>query len=206
MNEFLRAAGTFLSEFFSMALFMIFVENVLFSRALGPASALVIIRKKNSILLFGGILTVITVLSGAVTFFLEDWVGGLENAAYYRPLIYVGVIGAVYFIALVVSGFLPRPLKRQVTPMIHISAFNFVVLGTLLLAAGGETLSLASSIGFGLGAGVGFTLAMFFVSIAYDYLYSAAIPKAFRGFPVVLIYIGILSLAIYGLVGHQLPY
>jgi len=59
---------------------------------------------------------------------------------------------------------------------------------------------------FGLGAGIGFTLATFFISVAYDYLYSAAIPRAFRGFPILLIYIGLLSLAFYGLVGHQLQY
>ncbi|MCI8501587.1 MAG: hypothetical protein HFJ85_05045, partial [Oscillospiraceae bacterium] len=96
-------------------------------------------------------------------------------------------------------------IKDEVKPMVHISAFNCVVLGTLLLVAG-EQMTFSSSIGFGLGVGVGFTLATFFISVAYDYLYSAAIPKAFRGFPVLLIYIGLLSLAFYGLVGHQLPF
>ena len=31
------------------------------------------------------------------------------------------------------------------------------------------------------------------------------VPRAFRGLPVTLIYIGLISLAFYGLVGHQLP-
>ena len=30
------------------------------------------------------------------------------------------------------------------------------------------------------------------------------VPRAFRGLPILLIYIGILSLALYGLLGHPL--
>lgn len=205
MNEFMNSVGGFLSDCFSMALVMILVENMIFSRALGTSTALVIIRKKNSLLLFGLILTAVTVLSGIVTYLLEPLVKQIGIADYVRPLIYVAVISFVYLLALAVCGYFPDKIKAKVKPMIHISAFNCVVLGTLLLVAG-EQMTLGSSIGFGLGAGLGFTLATFFISIAYDYLYSAAIPKAFRGFPVLLIYIGLLSLAFYGLVGHQLPY
>ncbi len=205
MNSFMDAVWTFLSNCFITSMAMIFVENMIFSRALGTSTALVIIRKKNNLLLFGSILTAITVLSGIVTFFLEPVVLKIPNAQYYRPLIYVAVISVVYLLALIVCGYFSERIKVKVLPMIHISAFNCVVLGTLLLAVG-EEMTFGASIGFGLGAGVGFTLATFFISIAYDYLYSAAIPKAFRGFPVLLIYIGLLSLAFYGLVGHQLPY
>lgn len=205
MNEFVNSAGSFLSDCFVMSLVMIFVENMIFSRALGTSTALVIIRKRNNLLLFGSILTVITVLSGLVTYLLDPWIKELALAVYLRPLIYVAVISIIYLLTLTVCGYLPERIKSKVKPMIHISAFNCVVLGTLLLVAG-EQLTLGASIGFGLGAGVGFTLATFFISVAYGYLYSAAIPKAFRGFPALLIYIGLLSLAFYGLVGHQLPY
>lgn len=205
MNEFTASVGSFFSDCFSMALLMIFVENMIFTRALGTSTALVVIRKKNNLLVFGLILTIITVLSGIVTWLLEPVLSNMEYIAYFRPVIYVAVIGAVYFAALLISGFFPEKLHRKLKPMIHITAFNCVVLGTLLLASA-EKLTLGSSVGFGLGAGIGFALAMFFISVAYDYLYSKAIPKAFRGFPVLLIYIGLLSLAFYGLVGHQLPY
>ncbi len=205
MHDFFNMVGGFFADCLSMALVMIAVENMVFSRALGTSTALVIIRKRNSLPLFGTILTVITVLSGIATYLLEPLVKEIANAVYYRPLIYVAVIGAIYLLVLVVCGYLPERIKDEVKPMVHISAFNCVVLGTLLLVAG-EQMTFGSSIGFGLGVGIGFTLATFFISVAYDYLYSAAIPKAFRGFPVLLIYIGLLSLAFYGLVGHQLPF
>ena len=71
MNDFANAAGTFLADCFAMSLIMLLVENMIFSRALGTSTALVIIRKKNSLLLFGSILTVVTVLSGIATYLLE---------------------------------------------------------------------------------------------------------------------------------------
>ncbi|MGI5895905.1 MAG: Rnf-Nqr domain containing protein [Oscillospiraceae bacterium] len=205
MSEFFTSTGSFLADCFVMALVMIFVENMIFTRALGTSTALVIIRKKNNLLVFGLILTLITVLSGIVTWFMQPVLENLPNANYFRPLIYAAVISLVYLLALVICGYLPERWREKVKPMIHITAFNCVVLGTLLLAAS-EKLSFGASLGFGIGAGAGFALAMFFLSVAYDYLYSEAIPKAFRGFPVLLIYIGLLSLAFYGLVGHQLPY
>ena len=205
MSDFLNAVGTFLSECVAVSFLMLVVENMIFSRAFGTSTALVIIRKKNSLFLFGLVLTAITVLSGIVTYFAEPFLEPLPHVVYYRPFVYIAVIGAVYVAALLICGHLPSAIKTRLRPMIHISAFNSVVLGTLLLTVG-EDLAFAASLGFGLGAGVGFTLATFFISVAYDYLYSAAIPRAFRGFPILLIYIGLLSLAFYGLVGHQLQY
>jgi electron transport complex protein RnfA len=59
-------------------------------------------------------------------------------------------------------------------------------------------------IGFGLGTGVGFIIASYFLSIVYDRLFSEDVPESFRGYPLILIYIGILSMAFYGFLGHQL--
>ena len=55
--------------------------------------------------------------------------------------------------------------------------------------------------GFGFGSGVGYLVAVLVVDEGRRRLRSKDIPHIFRGLPSVLIYIGILSLAIYGLVG-----
>ena len=74
------------------------------------------------------------------------------------------------------------------------------VLGTLLVAAS-QNYNLLQSIGFGFGSGVGYLVAVLVVDEGRRRLRSKDIPHIFRGLPSVLIYIGILSLAIYGLVG-----
>ena len=56
---------------------------------------------------------------------------------------------------------------------------------------------------FGLGSGLGYVLAVLLVTEARHRLRSKAIPKAFRGLPITLVYIGVLALAIYGFTGHS---
>ena len=46
-------------------------------------------------------------------------------------------------------------------------------------------------------------LAVLLVTEARHRLRSRAIPSAFRGLPITLIYIGVLALAIYGFTGHS---
>ena len=46
-------------------------------------------------------------------------------------------------------------------------------------------------------------LAVLLVTEARHRLRSRAIPSAFRGLPVTLVYIGVLALAIYGFTGHS---
>ena len=48
-----------------------------------------------------------------------------------------------------------------------------------------------------------FVLAVLLVTEARHRLRSKAIPEAFRGLPITLVYIGVLALAIYGFTGHS---
>jgi len=66
-----------------------------------------------------------------------------------------------------------------------------------------QSFTLGQSLGFGLGSGLGYVLAVLLVTEARHRLRSRAIPKAFRGLPITLVYIGVLALAIYGFTGHS---
>lgn len=55
----------------------------------------------------------------------------------------------------------------------------------------------------GIGSGLGYVLAVLLVTEARHRLRSKAIPEAFRGLPITLVYIGVLALAIYGFTGHS---
>ena len=51
----------------------------------------------------------------------------------------------------------------------------------------------------GIGTGLGFMFAIYITAIVYDRLHDASVPYCFRGYPLTLIYIGIISMAFYGL-------
>ena len=46
-------------------------------------------------------------------------------------------------------------------------------------------------------AGTGFILAAFILTAAYRKLNSAKVPASFRGFPAMLVYLGLISMAVY---------
>ena len=86
--------------------------------------------------------------------------------------------------------------------ILPLAALNSCVLGTVLVERT-QSFTLGQSWGFGFGSGLGYVLAVLLVTEARHRLRSKAIPEAFRGLPITLVYIGVLALAIYGFTGHS---
>ncbi len=87
---------------------------------------------------------------------------------------------------------------------IHVSAFNCAVMGTLFIVTGRAAIysavnSLSGFMIAGAEAGTGFILAAFILMAAFRRLCSKEVPAAFRGFPSMLVYLGIISMAVYAL-------
>ena len=71
---------------------------------------------------------------------------------------------------------------------------------TLLLT--NQNYTILQSVAFALGSGLGYVFAVFIVREGRRRLRSKAISLIFQGLPSSMIYVGVLSLAIYALVGH----
>ena len=97
-------------------------------------------------------------------------------------------------VAFIAGGFIaPLDNRAQLRPLVYIASIAVVCLAEHLV------LWLLRS----LGSGLGYVLAVLLVTEARHRLRSKAIPKAFRGLPITLVYIGVLALAIYGFTGHS---
>ena len=94
------------------------------------------------------------------------------------------------------------PHSGQLLRIVPLAGLNSCVLGTVLVERT-QTFTLGQSLGFGVGSGLGYVLAVLLVTEARHRLRSKAIPAAFRGLPITLVYIGVLALAIYGFTGHS---
>ena len=205
MNEFVQMTLSFLKEMFTYAVIAIYLENTIFSRAIGTSTALFSVRKQYNVFLFGTIMTLIITASSVITYFVQPLIKDLSYSYYITPAVYVAIIGLVYVVALLFTSNVIQKRRQEILSIIHVSAFNCAVLGALLLASNMTGITFAGFLGFGIGTGLGFTLATFFVRLAYKQLSSEEVPPSCRGFPITLIYIGIVSLAVDGLSGHELP-
>ena len=183
--------------FFSYALLAIFAQNAVFTRALGVSRMVQLVGDdRTSSALFGMMLCITQVLVAPVAFLAGRFIAPLDNRAQLRPLVYIASIAVVLWLL----RSLPR--RAQLLRIVPLAALNSGVLGTVLVERT-QSFTLGQSLGFGLGSGLGYVLAVLLVTEARHRLRSKAIPKAFRGLPITLVYIGVLALAIYGFTGHS---
>lgn len=186
---------TVFSRLLTAALLGIFIENAAFERALGINVLLYAARKKENLLgIFVGVIYV-TTLSSAFTCLIDRYLSGWALYKMLLPFMYIFVIGAVYLVTLLALWkFFPAAFKK-VKKYVHVSVFNSAVLGALFIQSqiGG---TFASYVGYGFGTGLGFLLAGYLLYAAEDRLNSPSVPASFRGMPITVIYIGVISLAL----------
>lgn len=199
MSEVLHLVGVF----FSYAVLAIFAQNAIFTRGLGVSRLVQLVGdKRTSSWWFALMLCITQVLVAPLAFYAGRLLAPLPNRAQLRPVVYLACIAVVCLFELVVLKLAKGPRSGQLIRILTIAAVNSGVLGTVLVERT-QSFTLEQSIGFGLGSGLGYLLAVMLVTEAQNRLRSRAIPEAFRGLPITLIYIGVLALAIYGFTGHS---
>ena len=199
MSDVLHLVGVF----FSYAVLAIFAQNAVFTRSLGVSRLVQLVSdERTSSWWFALTLCITQVLVAPMVNFAGSFIAPLPNRAQLRPVMYLTCIAAVCLFELLVLKLAKGPRSGQLIRILPIAAVNSGVLGTVLVERT-QSFTLEQSLGFGLGSGLGYLLAVMLVTEAGHRLRSKAIPKAFRGLPITLVYIGVLALAIYGFTGHS---
>ena len=199
MSDVLHLVGVF----FSYAVLAIFAQNAVFTRSLGVSRLVQLVGdERTSSWWFALMLCITQVLVAPLAYFAGSFIAPLPNRAQLRPVMYLTCIAAVCLFELLILKLAKGPRSGQLIRILPVAAVNSGVLGTVLVERT-QSFTLEQSLGFGLGSGLGYLLAVMLVTEAQNRLRSRAIPEAFRGLPITLIYIGVLALAIYGFTGHS---
>lgn len=193
-----------LLQFVTALLTAAFVENVLFTRSLGTSWVLYLVRRKKSFFQYIGLMTAVSLLSSLLSYPFRRPLSGLNDSYVLLPMAFIACLIAVYVAVYFLLGRFWPAFFEKTEPEMTTAIFNGAMLGGLLIPAV-ERLDLVGTLGYSLGANLGFAVAVALVGFGMERIRLCHVPKAFRGLPVVLIYLGLLSLAFYGLVGHQLP-
>ncbi len=195
---------TYIFQFFTVMLGAVFAENIIFTRSLGTSWMFYLVKRPKELAKYVSVLIFVTTVSGLIGYPLRGLVYDHEYRHFLVPMVYIGVMTIVY---IAVYFFIKKVLPNEFENIgmnLGAAVFNCAALGGLLVPAG-ERLDLISTLGYGVGMGLGFGLAVIVVGYGLKRLEYCRIPKIFRGVPIALIYLGLLSLAFYGLIGHQLP-
>ena len=190
------------AEFFMYAVLAVFAQNAIFTRALGVSRLVHLVDDDNvSSAIFAALLTLVQLIAAPLGYWTNSLLRTFEFRAYIRPLVFVACSAAAFFIVLLLLLLIFRARAAQIVPVLPMATFNCCILGTLMITTT-QGFTLLQTMGFALGTGLGYALALIVVTEGQRRLQNPNIPAPFRGLPATLLYIGIVSLAIYGFTGH----
>lgn len=192
-------------QFFTYAATAALLENLVLSRGLGISTVLFSASGAKRIFQFGTLFTFMALISSMLACVVNPFMAKLSFRAYIRPLVFILILTLLYYIVYFAAGRIMKSKGEYVRSYLPYATFNCSILGVLYIALNGNYTFIQAA-GFSIGSGVGFTLASLLIAEGRRRLDTDRIPRSFRGLPVTLLYIGLISLALFGLIGHQLPF
>lgn len=183
-------------------LVVLLTTNLILTQALGTSTLFIAAGSKKNLLWTAITITFFTTVGSAAAYFINKLLP--PPMGDFRLMFYSLAIGILYVLLLSALYFADKKNFEITRKYIHVSVFNCAVMGTLFIVSDRAAVySAVNSIGgfmiAGAEAGTGFILAAFILMAAYRRLCSKEVPAAFRGFPSMLVYLGIISMAVYAL-------
>lgn len=186
----------FLLILFSTAL----VNNIIVIQVIGVDPALVYSRKIDVAFGLSCAMLVMLPLVTVCGYMIDNWLIVPFNIEYLRLLIFAMLIVVISFCIKIWFKKINQVFNDLIKVFFPYAIINTTVLGTLLLSqqfAGNFFMSLA----YGLGTAIGFSIVLVLLTAITERLEAADVPVAFQGIPILLITLGLLSMAFLGFTG-----
>lgn len=194
---------TGLFDMISVALYVSFFQNLVFSGGYGISESMRMAAKPRRLLLYSLSISFYSVVTAAICRALDFIPRIKETGKVTHTVIFFFVIVVVYFSSAILLR-LTLGAEPKFLSQMGISALNTLVLAVPFLNFGAGY-SFFESIGMALGAGIAYFLATAIIGIGLQKLAeNKDIPPVFQGTPAVFIYVALLSLAFSGFSGGAL--
>ena len=178
-----------------LLLSIVLVNNVITSQFLGICPFLGVSKKVDTAAGMGAAVTFVLALASLITYFIQ-MILVKTGTEYLQTIAFILVIASiVQFVEMALKKM--SPALGVYLPLI---TTNCAVLGIALVNVQNDYNILQTLIN-GVGAGLGFTLAIVLFAGIRERLELADIPEAFKGFPITLISAALMSIAFLGFTG-----
>lgn len=189
-----------MKEMFIILFSVIFVDNFVLSKFLGICPFLGVSKKLNTAMGMSMAVILVMGMSSAITYPINTFLLVPNGLEYLRTIVFILVIAAlVQSIETIIKKLLP-PLYETLGVYLPLITTNCAVLGVVLLNIS-NSLSFWGSVVNGVGAGIGFMLAMVLFAGVRARLEKADVPKFLKGLPITLIAASIVSVSFMGFKG-----
>ena len=188
-----------MAQYASILFGMILVNNFVLVKFLGICPFLGVSKRFSSAVGMGGAVTVVMVLAIAVTWPIQQLLVSWD-LEYLQTIAFILVIATlVQLLEMVLKKFLP-PLHKALGVYLPLITTNCAVLGVATLTVDNGS-TYPEALVAGLGAGLGFLLAMVIFNGVRRRVDEANPPEAFRGMPVTLVAAAITAMSLMGFSG-----
>ena len=180
------------------------IENLVFARVFGVDGIINQTKTYSEMARYGALIIPVTVIGGVLAWYCKYL---MSPTGLWRSFSLIITPACVAVASLIVWGLVQFLRKKRfdiVQEMTVVASFTAASFGAVVLALSME-FQILQTVMYCFGSAVGLTLAMMLIHSGRERLEVSDVPRAFKGIPITLIYIGMLSLAIYGLTGHALP-
>lgn len=176
------------------------VNNFVLFYFLGICPFLGVSKKTEAAFSMGLATTFVMTLTAIISWLINNFILIPYNLAFLQYVTFILAIASlVQFVEMYVRKASPG-LYRSLGIYLPLITTNCAVLG-LALFASLRSYNFIETVSFGLGAGVGFTLALVVMAGIREELQLSNTPKAFEGAAIALIVAGLLALAFMGFTG-----
>lgn len=188
-----------MAQYASILFSMILVNNFVLVKFLGICPFLGVSKRFSSAVGMGGAVTVVMVLAIAVTWPIQQLLVAWD-LEYLQTIAFILVIATlVQLLEMILKKFVP-PLHRALGVFLPLITTNCAVLGVATLTVN-EGYTYPEALVAGLGAGLGFLLAMVIFNGVRRRVDEANPPEVFRGMPITLISAAITAMSLMGFSG-----
>jgi len=186
-------------------LFIIFlsaslVNNYVLNRFLGICPFLGVSKKSSAAFGMGMAVIFVMTIASMTTWVIQHYLLIPLNISFLQTITFILVIATlVQFVEMVIAKISPA-LQQALGIYLPLITTNCAVLGVATINSD-SNLDFIGSIVNGLGAGVGFTIALLLMSAIRERLDITDVPECMRGIPIAFIIAGLMSLAFMGFTG-----
>ena len=178
----------------------VLVNNFVLIRFLGICPFLGVSKQVGTSFSMGLATTFVMTMTAAATWIINTFILQALNLPFLQYVSFIIVIASlVQFVEMFIKKTSPV-LYRALGIYLPLITTNCAILGMALLIPLNEY-NFIQSIIFGLGAGVGFTLAIVLIAGLRETLQFGDVPESLKGVPITLIIAGIMAMAFMGFSG-----
>lgn len=178
----------------------ILINNFVFYYFLGICPFLGVSKKIDSAFSMGLAVTFVMTITAVVSWAINHWILIPHELDYLQIVSFILVIASLVQLVEMFIRKISPPLYQALGIYLPLITTNCAIMGLAVIAARKEY-SFPETVIFGVGSGIGFTIAIVLMAGIREQLELADIPESLKGAAIALIIAGIMALAFMGFSG-----